>query len=256
MSLSRVRAIARHDTRLLTRDPIPLVTLMLMPLAVISFIRPLYRNVLGTNAGIGNGAALAVPGLTVLFAFFLVGFVGYYFFQEHGWNTWDRLRASQCRPIEIITGKCLPLLAISWVQFAVLLGIGGKLFGMHVKGSILGVALVSAALSICLLTLGVAVVAVARTVQQVNTLGNLGAIVLAGIGGAITPVVLLPGWARTIAPATPNYWAMQGYTSTIVDGNSFGSVIEPVFMLLAFTALFVIIACARLRVTDTKVYWS
>lgn len=255
--MRRASIIARHQVSLLRRDPVPLVTLIVMPLLVISFVKPLYKSGLLARGLTGaNGSELAVPGLTVMFTFFLVGFVGYYFFQEHGWRTWDRLRSSQCRPLELIVGKLAPLLLVAALQFGVLIGLGSVIFDMRIRGSVAGIALTCAALATCYLALGVAIVSVARTVQQVNTFGNLGAMVFAGVGGALTPVSLLPGWAQAIAPFTPTYWAMRALKLTILDGAGIDAVYRPVLVLVVFTLAFGLIAALRFRVEDEKVYWA
>lgn len=255
--MSRTLSIARHQLGLLSRDPVPLITLVVMPLIIISFVKPLYRSELRQRGLIdANGAELAVPGLLVMFAFFLVGFTGYYFFQEHGWNTWDRLRSSGARPIEIAAGKLAPLAVLAALQFLVVFTGGALFFDLRIHGSVAAVVATSAALGACYLALGVAVVSVARTVQQVNSIGNLGAILFAGLGGALTPVSILPGWAQAVAPATPTYWAMRAYKMAIIDGRRLQSVAPTLAVLTAFTAAFLLIAVRRFRVDDAKTYWS
>jgi ABC-2 type transport system permease protein len=116
--------------------------------------------------------------------------------------------------------------------------------------------LVSGALLACVVTLGVAMTAIARTLQQVSAMGYLGATLFGAIGGALVPFSTLPGWVRAIAPATPQYWAMRGYNAMILDGRGFGAAIRPALMLLAYAAVFVAIALARFRVDDAKVAWA
>jgi ABC-2 type transport system permease protein len=60
--------------------------------------------------------------------------------------------------------------------------------------------------------------------------------VFGGIGGTLTPPVLLPPWARTIAPATPSYWAMRGFRSVILDGGGLSSAWVSIVVLIAFAA--------------------
>src|SRR5437868_9051419 len=56
--------------------------------------------------------------------------------------------------------------------------------------------------------------------SQLNAFSNLGAMVLAGVGGALAPTSALPSWARTLAPATPSYWAMRGFRQVILHPRS------------------------------------
>jgi len=60
------------------------------------------------------------------------------------------------------------------------------------------------------------------------------------------------GWARAVAPATPSYWAMRGFRSVILDGDGIGDVVAPVVALLAFAAVFALIAAVRFRFDEVK----
>jgi ABC-2 type transport system permease protein len=233
------------------------IVLVAMPLLLILFVRPIWRYVLtGQGYAHANGAEQAVPGMAVMFAFFFVGSVGFSFFREHGWGTWDRLRASQARPAEIMMGKVAPLLLIAAAQQAVLFLAGAALFGLRIRGSIVALIVVAASFAVCLVAFSVAVVAVARSIQQVNLVQTLGTMLFAGLGGALAPTALLPGWARAMSPATPSYWALRGYRSVILNGGALPSVVLPAGALLAFAAGFTFLALWRFRFEETKVSWA
>ena len=159
-------------------------------------------------------------------------------------------------PSQIMAGKmAVPLLQAA-VQLVVLFGVGGALYRLHVRGSMIALAAVAAAFCVCVVGLGLALLAICQTVLQLNAVANLGAIVLAGIGGAIAPATALPGWARTVAPATPSYWAMRGFRSVILDGGSLGAVALPVVVLFGFAAFFLVVAATRFRFEQTKTSWA
>jgi ABC-2 type transport system permease protein len=257
MSPSPSAAIARHEFRILRSDPVFFLIFTAMPLVVMAFIKPSFRFALAAQGRAGvNGAEQAVPGTTVMFALFLMGNVGFSFFREHGWGTWERLRASWATPAQIMTGKMAVPLFEAAVQLLVLFGLGGLLYNLHVRGSMLALAAVATAFCVCVVGLGLALLAICQTVLQLNAIANLGAIVLAGIGGAIAPATALPGWARAVAPATPSYWAMRGFRAVILDGGSMGAVALPVAVLLGFAALFLVIAATRFRFEQTKTSWA
>src|SRR5439155_13668702 len=130
-----------------------------------------------------------------------------------------RLRSSPATSGEIMAGKVLPSLGLIAVQQAVLLSLGGLLFGLHVRGPLLALVVVAVALALCLVAMGVALAAVCRTAQQLNTTSSLLAIGFSGLGGALAPISVLPSWVRPIAPATPGYWAMRGYRAVILNGS-------------------------------------
>jgi len=257
MSWRRSGAVMRQDLRILRSDPVFLLIMIGMPLLVMAFIKPAFRAAL-VESGVpdANGAEQVVPGTATMFAFFLMGNLGFAVFREHGWNTWERLRASRATPVEIMAGKTVTPLVSLGLQLSVLFGIGGLAFGLDVRGSYVALVLVAATLAICLVSLGFLLLAICRTVMQLNAVTNLGTMLLAGLGGAIAPITALPDWARIIAPATPSYWAMRGFRSVILEAGGVDAVVLPVVVLLAFTVGFAAIAGARFRVEETKLSWA
>ncbi len=250
--------ILSQDLRLLRADPTVVLVMIIMPLGFMAFSKNSAAAVLATE-GLRdvNGAEQVVPGGAVLFSMFLMANVAFGVFREHGWRTWDRLRASPARPFEIMAGKVATPLAVLGVQLLCLFGGGWLLFGLHVRGTLLGLVLVAAVLALCLVSLGLALLGLCRTVMQLNTLSNLGAMLLGGLGGAIAPVSALPGWAKAIAPGTPSYWAMRGFRTAILEpGSTVADVLLPVAMLAMFTAGFLGFASWRFRFADTKISWA
>jgi ABC-2 type transport system permease protein len=253
MSLTRSAALIRHELRVMMSDSASLLTLTLMPLVMMAFLKPLARLALAQDDPTANGSEYTVPAMTTMFAFFLVGFVGFAFFSEHQWNTWERLRSSQATNAEILVGKIVPALGLCLLQQVVLFGAGFAFFGLRVRGSLLGVVLLCAALATCLVSIGVLMAAVLKTQQQLNAIANLGAMVLAGVSGALVPLSILPGWAKTVAPIAPQYWAMRGFRATILEGQGLGAVALPVAVLLTIGLVAGGLALVRFRFDEPKV---
>ena len=87
-------------------------------------------------------------------------------------------------------------------------------------------------------------------------MSNLGAMVLAGISGAARPAQRAAGVGPPVAPAAPQYWAMRGFRSTILDGGGVSSVLLPVGVLLAFGVVAGGLALLRFRFDDVEVHAS
>ena len=257
MSFRRSLAVARHEFRVLRRDLAFFVMFLAMPLLLMAFLTPSSKAIYQVRGGdASQGVAQAVPGISVFFSLFLMNNVAVIFFREHSWNTWERLRASWARPAEIMLGKAITPFVHSLVQLAVLFVAGGILFGLEINGSYPGLVLVAVAFSCFLVAAGFALVALCRTLTQVNLLNNVGSFLLAGLGGAVAPLEVLPGWARAVAPISPGYWAMRGFRAVIVGRGGVGDVVVPVGVLLAIAAGLLLIAAARFRVEDAKVGWA
>ena len=256
-SLRRVWAVTLQDLRLLRADYSYLLVMVLMPLVVMGFLKGAFAPAMA-QLGVpdANGAEQAVPGTAVVFSFFLVGNVGYVIFREHGWHTWVRLRASPASTSEILAGKILTPVLSSVVQLSVLFGVGIPLYGLNVRGPLVALVPVSLALAVCLTMLGLLLASLCRTIMQLNSFVNVGTMLMGGLGGAITPIESLPGWAQAIAPAVPSYWAMRGYQTVILDDGGLGAVMLPTLVLLGFAAGFGILARVFFQVDDTKVFMA
>ena len=244
--MKRVLLIAGNETRLILVDPFPILLLILMPLVLASFL----------SSGLIGGAAQAIPGLAALFGFFSLSVTGFAFYREHGWNTWDRLRASPASPLEVVAGKSLPLVVMFLVQQAFLLTFGSLVFDMPWRGSVLAGAVMIVVIVLTELSLGLLVMAACQTLTQLNAVAYLGAMTLAGLGGAMAPVWTLPAWVRHIAPASPVYWALQGLRRIAIDGGSFGEIGRPLLVLSAVTVAATTVSLRRYRHDERKKYFA
>jgi ABC-2 type transport system permease protein len=253
----RVAVVARHELRISARDPMPLMVLVVFPVITMAFLKPAFRPALAASGHpTANGAEQVVPGQAVMSAFFVVTLVTWAFYSEHGWATWDRLRASPLSSLEIVAGKGIPRVAMGIAQLVLVVVAGVLLFGLHIRGDVAALAPMVVAFPICLVVLGVAVTGVFRTAQQAQAFAIVGMVLFGAVGGALVPFNVLPGWARTIAPATPTYWAMRGFRSVVLDGRGLGGVLLPVAVLVGMTVLFGVVALSRLRLDEAKVAWS
>src|SRR5580704_2169473 len=161
MSRRRMSALVGHEIRLLTRDPLPIMILVVFPLLLMSFLKPTFALALTAHGYPGaNGAEQVVPGEAVVNGFYIVGMTSFAFFVEYGWNTWDRLRASDATSPEIVLGKALPFVAVSVAQFLVIFAIGVPLFHLHSHGPLTALVPLVAAFALCLVTLGVMITSV------------------------------------------------------------------------------------------------
>jgi ABC-2 type transport system permease protein len=248
-------ALSSNEARLLRRDPVPLFVSLAMPLLIMAFLKPAFRGSLVLDGHLGaNGAEQAVPGVAVMFVFFLMTNLGFSMFSEHDWNTWSRLRVSGIGRAPILMGKaCVPLLT-ALLQLAVLFVIGGIIFDLRITGSAWAIAAVAAAFASCVVALGLLLAVSLATMRQFTAAVNLGAVLFAGLGGALAPISALPGWAQSIAHVTPSYWAMRGFRSAILSSGGLSDVVLPIVVLAAMAMVFLVVACWRFDVTDTKAY--
>lgn len=255
MSVDRIVPIARHTTRLLLADPAPIVVTTLMPVVLMAFLQGMGRAVLvGQGHAEASGAEHVVPGMAVLFSLFGVIHIGMVFFQEHGWGTWERLRASQASDLDVLVGKLLPPGVVLLAQTTLLFVAGVVLFDLRIAGSVVALVVMALVTTLFLLALSMLCVAVFRTINQLSSAANVGAMVLGGLGGALAPVDALPGWAQSVAPISPAYWALEGFLAVTLDGAGLARVAVPVAVLLGWALALGILAARRFRFADEKVW--
>lgn len=235
--------VARNDLAIVRTEPAVYAALLFMPVLLMAFLRPLFGLALHAQGHPGGGGAeLAVPGLAVMFSFYLVSLVGYSMLQERQWHTWTRLTDTGVPTLVLVGGKALVPLGVSLVQQGTLFTAGVVLFGLPPHGSLPALAALAIALDCCVVGLGLALATFATTAGQVNVFGNVSTLLFAGFGGALTPTALLPGWARAIAPMTPSYWAVDGFHQVLLSGSGLSGVAGQVGVLLAFAAGFAVVA--------------
>jgi ABC-2 type transport system permease protein len=250
----RSLAVARTGWRLLASDPAPILVTLIMPVLLAAFLVPGAKAQLQlAGYASANGSEQVIPGVAVMFAFLGTQLVGTLFFREHAWGTWDRLRASAATTLDIVVGKAAPMYVVQLAQFAVLLVAGRLLFGYRPTGSLAALALVAGCFVAMLVTFGVMLVAVFPTMDLALVIGNLGGLVMAGLGGALAPVTALPWWAQDAARATPAYWALDALRRITLDHAGIRDVLPAVGVIAAFAIGFSMVAAWRFQPTATKI---
>lgn len=230
----RLAAEIRHQGVLLARDPGPLIGYTVMPLLLITVLRPLYSAIGPVASGpAGSGIDQAASGMAVMFALFALKVASASMLNERTWATWDRLRASPARRGEILLGKALPMYAAITVQQAILFGFAAS-SGLHPARGWWVLAVSILAWSACVLLLGTAASTLAHSPAQLSAAGDVSAIVTTILAGALVPVTLLPGWLRQLAPISPGYWAMATYRAALLGPPA--ALSRPLGMLAVYGA--------------------
>lgn len=249
-SMVRIGALSAMELRRLRADPGQCYILIVLPLIMVLAITPMAHAVLRLHGfADATGAEQSVPGMAALFSFMSVILLGASFFKEHEWRTWDRLRASPASPIEIVAGKCLPVFGVSLLQLAAIWGVGFVFYRLRVQGPILAIVIITIALSWAALGVGMALVSVCRTIDQLGILANMGSLVLGGLSGAFVPLSPNTFWAN-VARFSPLYWAMHAYQQVIFSGSGIATVIPQCLSLVALGVVGFLVSATRLRAAD------
>ena len=154
--------------------------------------------------------------------------------KEKEFGTFEKLISSPASPSEILLGKTLPYMLLSFIVVPLMLISGVVLFGIPVAGGILKIFLVCLIFIVSSCSVAVFVSTLAKTQQQAM-MGSLmflfPAILLSGL---IFPVENIPAFARWIAYVNPVYYLAGLLRNIILKGG------DPLFMLKGCAALILI----------------
>lgn len=250
--------VARQELALIRSEYLPFAIYFVMPLVILAFVQGVFEVYLRLVEGQGDvsGADLAAPGQATMFGFMTLAGFGYLFLGEHGWGTWNRVRALGVRPWQIMTGKLSVAYILQLTLFAFVMIAAVLLFDLEVRGSIVALVMIELATALVIIGYGLIAAAVANTQALFNAFAYLGALLLAGLGGALVPFSTLPGWARAIAPATPTYWAVSAYEQVILDGGGLADVVTELAVLLLFAVGFLLVGAWLFDPDKRRTTWA
>jgi ABC-2 type transport system permease protein len=149
------------------------------------------------------------------------------------------------RPLEIVIGKLVPYVGLSYVVLSIATFGSGLVFGLWPSGSVLALLAVTLPFVLGSLSVGVFVSAMARTSAQavfITVFAILPSMVLSGV---MFPYQLMPDGVREIGGVLPLRWYQIALRRITLRGAGIEEVIAPTLMLSAI--FFVLLVLIRLR---------
>jgi ABC-2 type transport system permease protein len=236
----RTGALVRHNTMLMLREPGPLASRMVLPLAFLLLLHPLYEQAQSGDRGVIQ----AVIATLVTFSLLAMSIAGSSILTERIWHTWERIRTSPAAPAEQLIGKALPVIGALLLQQGIVLAFGAAVLGLPVPAlPLLAVAVLAWTLAVT--AIGAALGLLARSLGALSACYDIGGMLVSSLGGALVPLAAMPLWIRHIAPASPGYWAVSALAAAL-HGEA-GRTLTASAVLLGVTALACAVATARAR---------
>jgi ABC-2 type transport system permease protein len=118
---------------------------------------------------------------------------------------------------------------------------------VRISGSVLGFLCVAVACSLMAATFGVLVAAVGRTPATARGVTTFAVLLMVMLGGAWVPTFVFPAWLQRLTVVVPARWAVDGLDAMTWRSLAFSHALVPTLVLLAFAALFAVLALARFR---------
>ncbi|ERL65975.1 ABC transporter permease [Schleiferilactobacillus shenzhenensis] len=253
MSIKQVYAVAKLNTRLQLGDPTVPLILMLVPLVMAPFMLPAAKIQLLAQGYVHvNGSEQVIPGLAVLFSFFSIQLIIQMFFDETTWNTWNRLQVSATSLGDIILGKVVIAYLIQVIQLTVVLLASTWLFRFRITGSWWAFVLVVLTFAAVLTLFGTLLVSWTPSANVAISLSNLLGILMAGLGGSLSPTSTFPAWAKHLARLDPAYWGLSAMHRISLGAAGVSDVRNDLLVLLLIAAAFGILSLAGFRYRPLK----
>ncbi|TMV44936.1 ABC transporter permease [Paenibacillus mesophilus] len=186
-----------------------------------------------------------VPGMTVMFVFYIMITMAKRFFDEKKSGLLSRIRSTAIKPLHYLIGMWIPFVLFVIAQCTLLFAFGHFVYGLKL-GDLSALALIIAGLSIAGTGIGLGLSFIvpgegaAMAVTQLIAMGG------AMVGGLWMPSYMMPQFVQNIGHFTPQFWAQHSLLDVIAHGAGIGDVAGTVLILLAFGVAGLAVAFIRL----------
>ena len=199
----------------------------------------------------GEGAEFIdffVPGIMAFVVYLLttlltlLAFVG-----ERTSGTLERILATPVKESEIVCGYALAFGIVGTIQAAFLLAVGVLVFKIDVVGNVLLAFLVVALLAVVSQALGILLSSLAKREGQAVQFIPFIILPVFLLSGVFWPIEAIPTWLRPLSYLVPPTYAVDACRAVILKGWGLDKIWIDVAVLVAFAALFLVMAALSLK---------
>lgn len=184
-----------------------------------------------------------VPAWLIFSMFFVVIPISTTLISERQQGTLTRLRTMNISVGLFLAAKAVPYLLINQLQLLIMLLLGIYLVPVLGGDSLspgshpLALMLLSLAVGVSAIGYALLVAVLAKTTAQAASLGGVGNILLAAIGGIMVPRFMMPDYLQDFAAISPMAWGLDGFLEVLLYGRGIAAIVDELLMLLAFGAV-------------------
>ncbi|WP_309604768.1 ABC transporter permease [Phenylobacterium sp.] len=191
-----------------------------------------------------------VPGLLgVILSMTLVMMTALSVTRETERGTMESLLATPVEPLEVMTGKLAPYVAIGVVQTVIILIFARLLFGVPMEGGWAGLSLGVGLFIVGSLALGFLISTAARSQLQAMQMSVFYIFPSILLSGFMFPFRGMPAWARVLGEALPVTHFLRVVRGALLKGQGLGDMWRELAALTAFVCVVTALAMARYRRT-------
>ena len=158
-----------------------------------------------------------------------------------------RLRATPLSMSGFMSSNVVMRIVTSLIQTAIVLAVGMLLFHVSVNGSLLVVGLVAILGSGTFVSLGFTIAAVSKNMEVAQALMNVVQTPMMFLSGIFFPMNNAPAWIQPIVKLMPLTYLADALRKVIIDDATLWAVRTDILVLLAVTAVFVVLAWRLFR---------
>ena len=214
-----------------------------LPMQINAEIKMLYNEEL-------KGVFMFVPGtITILLMLISAMMTSISITREKELGTMEILLASPLKPIQIIIGKVVPYVFISFIIALIVLVLGFTVFGMPVQGSLFLLLGESLLFIIMSLSLGILISTIAKT-QQVAMMLSMFALMLPTIllSGFIFPIENMPLPLRIFSHIIPSRWFIVIIKAIMLKGVGLQYIWKETLIIVIMTLTFIGLSIKKFKI--------
>jgi ABC-2 type transport system permease protein len=195
-----------------------------------------------------KSANFMIPGMMAVILYFLTSLLtALSIVREREAGTVEQLMVTPIRPVELVIGKVLPYIAVSFFNMLEVLTIAVFWFGVPVNGSVALLLILSAVFLMTCLGVGIFVSSVSNTQQEAMLLVFFTLLPSIFLAGYLFPIEAMPSFLQTISYLIPLRYMVSIMRGIIVKGVGLEVLAGQVVTLLIFGIVIMAFAAKRFR---------
>ncbi|MGI9551883.1 MAG: ABC transporter permease [Aurantibacter sp.] len=206
-----------------------------------SFIR--FKEIIPNSskkALIPNSTQHNIPAWTLFAIFFIILPLSINMVNEKNQGTFVRLRTHPISYATVLGGKATVFLAVSLIQFALMLLVGIYLFPalglpkLDVSGRLPLLFIVAFFAGLAAVGLGLLIGTIAKSQEQSAPFGATFVVILAALGGVWVPVFAMPKLMQALSNLSPMNWGLNAFYDVFLRNVGFLEILPEIGLLFLF----------------------
>ncbi|MBA2561288.1 MAG: ABC transporter permease [Propionibacteriales bacterium] len=165
-----------------------------------------------------------------------------------GWRSSKLLRRLRLAPVSttsIVAARIVSTVLIALMQMVIFIGLAVAVFGLNLSGSWWMAVPLLVCGTLSFMALGLLAGAVSKTVEGATSLANIFVLPMAFLSGSFFPLDNAPRWLDVVSHLLPLRHLNDGMLDVMVRGQGPSAALQPMGVLLGFTAV-ILFAATRL----------